>query len=165
MRLSLDQQMASVLDRLQGSRVEIEASLTRLQETHQQVHTSLKESANGLEQKIAESLGQQLVAARECLQGARLEAESAVARLEELRQTSYADLQKSVTTWEGESASRLESRLAAFLEQHVAPRKVDCRAGALSWKVSSPSSKTLGRVPNRNFNSRLPKYRTESPPS
>ena len=120
MRLSLDQQMASVLDRLQGSRVELEASLTRLQEAHHQIHTGLEESANRLEQRIAESLGQQLVAAREGLQGARLEAESAQARLEELRQKSHAALQESVATWEGESAARLEGRMAASLEQHAA---------------------------------------------
>jgi Tfp pilus assembly protein PilZ len=120
MRLSLDQQMASVLDRLQSSQVEIQASLIRLQEVEQQIHTNLQESATRLEQRIAESLGQQLVAARECLQGARLEAESAAARFEELQQRSHAVLQESVANWEKESASRLESRMTASLEQHVA---------------------------------------------
>jgi hypothetical protein len=45
MRLSFDQQMASILDRVQSSRVEIEASLSQLQETQRELHTSLEESA------------------------------------------------------------------------------------------------------------------------
>ena len=128
MRLSLDHQMALVLDQLQGERVRIEASLTRLQEAQQQVHASLAESATRLEQRIAESLGQQLLAAKECLQGARFEADSAVARLQELQQKSHAALQESVTTWEGESASRLESRMAASLE-HLASAEDRLQAG------------------------------------
>ena len=128
MKLSLDQQMVSVLDRLQASRGEIDASLARLQETQLQVHTSLQESATRFEQRLAESLGQQLVAARECLQSARVEAESAVARLEELRQKAHATLQESVASWEKESASRLEGRMAASLEQQVASAE-DCLQG------------------------------------
>ena len=147
---ALDHQLASVVDRLQGPRSEPEGWLGRLEETRQQacrsveeaaaareadaeprleqkitaslhqLHASLLESATRLEQRTAESFEQQLVAAKKCLEVARVEAESSAARLAELQQKAQAFLQEALISLEKESAFRLESRMAALVETQMA---------------------------------------------
>jgi hypothetical protein len=103
--------MASLGERLQGARAEMEALLARLEESRRQAEVNLSESATRLQENTTASLEQHATEAAERLQSSRTELESMIAGFEETRRQVRQDLQ--------DSAAQLEQRVNAFVDQQL----------------------------------------------
>lgn len=112
MRVALEEHVVGAVDRLRSARSEVENLLARLADAHQAVERERQQPANQLEERLAALVETQVATASERLQGSRIEAESVVAKLEEVQERAQASLRESV--------GQLEERMAASTGQHLA---------------------------------------------
>ena len=110
---TLEQKLAPLADRLQGSHAQVEGLLAQLDELQQRAQAGIDESASRLKQKMLDGLEQQLRPLGKRIQDSRVEVEAMLGRLEEVRHWSHKDLE--------ETAAHLKENTATEIERQIRP--------------------------------------------